>query len=137
MTDFSGIPALLWIVVVLAGLWPGAEPARPLDKPKKGYWTVSMVFWPIRKAYNDLWPYHAVLEKAVRNAWLLAFEIAVVVTLVLDLFHLAKSIPAGWIMTEVAVVTFLLGRASGFWSADRRIIKAQQADEAAEAKSQA
>jgi hypothetical protein len=136
MTDFSWVPALLWGVVILAGFWPGAEPPRVLDKPKRGYWTVSTVFWPLRKAYHDLWPCHAVLQNGLRDAWLLAFAIAAIVTTVTDWFHLAKLVPAGWLMAEIAAVAFLLGRASGFWSADRRIIKAQQADEAVEAQAE-
>lgn len=121
MTDFSGVPGLLWIIVMVAGLWPGAEPTHALDRPKKGYWTVSTVFWPIRKAYNDLWPYHAVLEKALRSNWAIALWIALIVTTIVDLVHLVRISP-GWIMIEVAAVAFFLGRASGFWSADRKII---------------
>ena len=131
MTDFSWVPALLWGVVIIAGLWPGAEPTRAPDKPKKGYWTVGTVFWPMRRAYHDLWPHHAILEQAVRNTWLLAFGIAGIFNGVVNGFHLGKVISPWWIMTDVAVVAFLLGRVFGYWSADRKIIKAQQADEAA------
>lgn len=137
MSDFSWMPALLWVVVVVTALWPGAEPPRAPDKPKKGYWTVSTVFWPLRRAYHDLWPHHAVLEKAQRNSWLLAFMIAGLVNLAIDLFHWAKAVPTAWLMAEVAAVAFLLGRASGFWSADRRIIEAQRADQTAETQAEA
>lgn len=134
MTDFSWVPALLWGVALAAGFWPGVEQPRALDRPKKGYWTVGTVFWPLRKAYHDLWPYHAVLEKGLQHAWSLAVLIAVVVSLAVNFLHVFKSLSTGWIMVEVAVVAFLLGRASGFWSADRRIIKAQQAEKATDAK---
>lgn len=126
MSDFSWVPVLLWFVVFASSLWPGAEPARPVDKPKKGYWTVATVFWPWRKAYHDLWPHHAVLERGQRSAWLVAFLIAVPTPLIANRTRLSSP---GWIMIEIGVVAFFLGRASGFWSADRRIIKAQQTEE--------
>jgi hypothetical protein len=135
MSDFSLVHDLLFWIVILTSFWPGIEDARSVDRPKKGYWTVATVFWPIRKAYHDLWPHHAVLERAARGPHALAALLTTVI-FVLGIFNPAfvKAIPPGWIMVEVAVVAFLLGRTSGFWSADRRIMAAQQADEAAEAE---
>ena len=123
MSNFSWVPMLLWGIVIVAGFWPGAEPVRPLDTPKKGYWTVATVFWPMRRAYHDLWPHSTALGKGQRGAWLIALEIAVLATLASDLLHLAKVMSPGWMMLIVGAVAFFLGRASGFWSADRRLRK--------------
>lgn len=132
MSDFSWVPTLLAFVVFFAAAWPGSEPPGKVEKPKRGYWTIGTVFWPLRRAYHDLWPHHAVLEKGQRGAWLVAFEVGLLIGSFADLFHLTKYLTTGWIMIEVAVVAFFLGRASGFWSADRRLMKAQMEGEGAE-----
>ena len=137
MPDFSFVPDLLFWLVIFTSFWPGIEDARYAEEPKKGYWTVDTVFWPVKRAYHDLWPHHAVLERAARGPHRLAALVTTAVFL-LGLFAPAhvRTLAPGWIMAEVAVIAFLLGRTSGFWSADRRIIKAQQAD-AADAKAEA
>jgi hypothetical protein len=132
MPNLSSVPEILFFVVLITSFWPGIESPRHLDKPKKGYWTIATVFWPMRKAYQDLWPHHAVLEKGARAA----HTLAALLTSVIFVIGIWAPIPAGWVAVEVVVVTFLLGRTSGFWSADRRIIEAQQADEAADAERQ-
>jgi hypothetical protein len=134
MTDFSWIPYLLWGIVGALGFWPGSEPARPLEPPKRGYWTIATVFWPVRRAYGDLWPHHAALAKGQRSAWAIGFYIAALSSLLIDIFHVTALKSPEWVMVQVGGVAFFLGRASGFWSADRRIIKAGQVDEATEAK---
>jgi hypothetical protein len=135
MSDFSSVPDLLFFVVLLTSFWPGIDSAPPLEKPKKGYWTINTVLWPAKKAYHDLRPHHAVLETAAQRCHALAGLLTTVI-FVLDIWApaLMKAMPPGWIMAEVAVVAFLLGRTFGFWSADRRIVKARRADEAAEAE---
>lgn len=125
MSNFSSVPIVLWVAVFATAMWPGAEPARPLDKPKKGYWTVATVFWPLRRAYHDLWPHQAVLAKGQRSAWLIGFYVAALTMLAIDVFHIAQLNSPASVMVEIGLVAFFLGRASGFWSADRRITKAQ------------
>jgi hypothetical protein len=126
MSEFSYVPDILFFITIPTSFWPGIEDARRIEKPKKGYWTIDTVFWPAKKAYHDLWPHHAVLERAARGPHALAG----LLTSVMFVVSIWVPIPPGWIMGEVAIVALLLGRASGFWSADRRIIKAQQAEDA-------
>jgi hypothetical protein len=137
MSELSWVPGALWGITLLAGFWPGVEPAPALEKPKKGYWTIHTVFWPIKRAYHDLWPHHAVLEKAASNCRLLAFAVAAAALIAQDWFHLSEVTSPYWVMAQIAAVAFLLGRASGFWSADRRISKAQESGEAVETKAEA
>ena len=135
MSDLSGLPEILFWGVLLTSWWPGLTNAAYLEKPKKGYWTIDTVFWPLRKAYQDLWPEYAVLEKAARRSHAAAAYIAVSIWLLTHFVPpFVHAFGPGWIMTETALITFLLGRTTGFWSADRRLRKVRQADEAAEAK---
>jgi hypothetical protein len=132
MINLSSVPEylfyLVWLIVILA---PGYRQLEPVEPPKKGYWTVGSVFWPIRKAYRDLWPVSPALGSGTQLALFLAFCFAAVPRFLKDFVPaLSGAIPQIWYLVEVAAVAFIVGRATGFWSADRRVLKDQQADAA-------
>jgi hypothetical protein len=123
MSGVSFIPEFVYTLVLMIVLfWPGYRAEPLVEPPKKGYWTVGTAFWPIRKAYQQLFPVNKILSAAFRRALLWAL----ILTYVLRM--LTKYVPAvashlnpGWYLAEFGVAAFLVGRASGFWSADRRI----------------
>lgn len=127
MINLSFLPEALFYVLLLIGMWaPGTRELEHVEPPKKGYWTVGAVFWPIRKAYRDLWPSNADLKSGVQLSFFLAFWLTAIPSLLEDLApRLMNRVPPGWYLVELAIAAFLIGRASGFWSADRRIAKEQ------------
>jgi hypothetical protein len=83
---------------------------------------VRAVFWPIDRFRNSLWPKNPTFLTAARNCITLAVALAALARLLLDFAPAVSNAmtPAGYAV-EIAVLAFLAGRATGFWSADRRI----------------
>jgi hypothetical protein len=123
MSELSAIPEyLFYAVMLILAVWPGYGETKPVDPPKKGYWTAASMFWPLRKAYRTLVPANPSLSSAIRTtlglAAILAFAFKLSIRLVPAVAHIVT--PHGYAI-ELAAVAFLVGRASGFWSADRRL----------------
>jgi hypothetical protein len=133
MINLSSVPGylfyLVWLIVIFG---PGYRELEPVEPPKKGYWTVGSVFWPIRRAYRNLWPSNETLRSGLRLSLILGFCFAAVPRVLQDFMpSAAASIPQGWYLVELGAVAFFVGRATGFWSADRRIHKPPALKEAA------
>ncbi len=130
MPNVSMVPQdTFWLLFLLALFWPGYAPASQPDRPKKGYWTVGSTFWPLRRAYADLPPDDQVLLSGFRNTMRLALLIALAVDLLARNQAVVQSMPPHWQAIEIGVLAILVGRASGFWSAGRRIRRTDTAIE--------
>jgi len=129
-----------WVMAVflLLLIWPGYRDVEPLETPKKGYWTVATVFWPLRRAYRNLWPADPALAKSMQISFRLALAVAVAADLAWRNWLAAAEFMnrSGWEIV-IAVVALLIGRGLGFWSADRRIAKGLSIKEAADAGARA
>jgi hypothetical protein len=136
MTSLSSVPEyLFYLVWFIAIFGPGNRELEPVEPPKKGYWTAGSVFWPIRRGYRNLWPSSEALRSGLRLSLLLGFCFAAAPRLLQDFApSVTAAIPQGWYLVELGVVAFFVGRATGFWSADRRIAKPDIKKAAAEAQ---
>jgi hypothetical protein len=103
---------LVFIIGVILFL-PGNEGADPAP-PKKGFWRARDVLWRFR-------PLNTTLLNSYRGSLGLAGILAIITILTLH------SISPEWLALDYAIIALLLGRASGFWSADRRLRKEIQA----------
>ena len=121
---------VLAVVGVVTGLWPDHGDKPPPEAPKKGSWQASDMVWPIRRVYRDLTTINASFLRSSRRCLYLAFMLAVVVHLATQYAPATES--PNWFLLECGVIGLLVGRASGFWSADRRLRshqdKSDQAD---------
>lgn len=109
-------------VVLVLLLAPGYDDRPPPERPKRGFWQARDILWPIRKVLRSLWPRNPELLKAYRLSLANACLLAGVTNAAVDLVPgFAKTMSPVWILVECAVLGLLLGRAWGFWSADRRL----------------
>jgi hypothetical protein len=113
----------LWLVVIFILLfWPGYKETAPPERPKKGYWTVRDVFWPIRKTFFELGPQIPVLSLAMRTNLALAAMGAGLCMIASDFWAPFNAfLSQRGLIEETVLIAFLIGRGSGFWSADRKL----------------
>ncbi len=104
---------ILIFIVGLISFLPGNEVNAP-EPPKKGFWQVKDVLWRFR-------PVNTILLNSYRASLGLATILAVITNMALG------SIAPAWLTLDYAIIALLVGRASGFWSADRRLQKEVQA----------
>jgi hypothetical protein len=134
MPGQSPIPFFIFEAVLFTTLFfPGYSDAPPLERPKKGFWKASDPFWPFRKAYRDLWPVNAALMRAFRIHLAVALFLSGALDLSLKFVPaVAHAFTPAWLLIECGVIGLLVGRSSGFWSADRRLrASAKKTDETA------
>jgi hypothetical protein len=113
----------IWMVVFLIlAFAPGYHDRPPLERPKKGFWRVADVLYPWRKALRELRPRNPKLLQAYSGSLVLAAFLAGGLNLAaLTSPAFEKAMSPFWISVECAALTFLVGRAFGLWSADRKI----------------
>ena len=119
---------ICFAIFLILALWPGYEDLAPLERPKKGFWTFGSLWWPLKNTWRGLAPTNKALRSAMRVHLALALLLALACSIA------AKVLPAfDAFMTwkgaalELAILALLLGRASGLWSADRRIRSSERA----------
>jgi hypothetical protein len=118
---------VFWVVMALLYFAPGG--VSPLERPKKGFWQARDILWPFRKFRSQL-PSNAQLSKAYGGSLVWALFVSSISALAIKFIPTAaKTISPVWLMVECAVVSIFVGRAWGFWSADRKLQKTQAAEE--------
>lgn len=123
---------VFWVVVALLYFSPGG--ALDPERPKKGFWRARDIFWPITKFRSEL-PFNAQLSKGYSWSLLWAFIVSGLAALAIKFIpNIAKSISPLWLMAECVVVSIFVGRAWGFWSADRRLQKGETSAESLRTK---
>lgn len=119
---------ICFAIFLILALWPGYKDLAPHERPKKGFWTFGSLWWPLKNTWRDLAPTNKALHSTMRINLALALLLALACSIA------AKFLPAfDAFMTwkgaalEFVILALLLGRASGLWSADRRIRNAAKA----------
>jgi hypothetical protein len=122
MLGTSLVPFYIVMAVLCIGMvWPDNEDKPSPDAPKKGFWQAKDALWPIRNAYSGLRSANLALRHGSRNAISLAVVVAIVTDILARHFKVPETSSQVWFLLECGGVSFLVGRASGFWSADRRL----------------
>ena len=131
MSDASSTTSWILLAVLLVlVLVPGYSDRPALERPKKGFWRVEDIVYPIRRALRGLWPANPKLLASYRSALAEAWLVAGMSNLVARNFPgFVKTLPPIWLVLEGLVIGLFLGRAFGFWSADRKLQKQDGAEE--------